>query len=287
MSLLHANLQAFLAVHRCKTVMAASRVLGLGQTGVTQRIRGLERELGVTLFTRSRMGMTLTAEGEALLAYCAVAVESEARILNGFKGGGKVTEVELRVAGPTSFLSARVIQQCKGLFKAWPQLNLHFHINDSATREELLKRGLADIVALSPHQVPLECDSKLLVPDAYMLVGHPSWEGWSLQKILAEQRLFAFHPDDATSLTYLQQFGLLRYLKRPRLYVNENFALQQLLMAGAGIGILLTEIAAPLLRKRRLIALNDAKIMKDPIALAWYPRTEMPAYFRAVIDAIH
>ena len=67
MSLLSPTLEAFWAVVRKGTVQDASHILGITQTGVTQRIRSLEKQLKTTLFTRSRKGMKLTAEGEALL----------------------------------------------------------------------------------------------------------------------------------------------------------------------------------------------------------------------------
>lgn len=51
------NLQAFLAVVRAGTVIGASGELGLTQTGVTQRIKAIERDVGAALFTRYRLVM--------------------------------------------------------------------------------------------------------------------------------------------------------------------------------------------------------------------------------------
>ena len=52
MSLLSPPLEAFWAVVRKGTVQDASYILGITQTGVTQRIRSLEKQLKTTLFTR-------------------------------------------------------------------------------------------------------------------------------------------------------------------------------------------------------------------------------------------
>ncbi|MBY0451706.1 MAG: LysR family transcriptional regulator, partial [Bdellovibrionaceae bacterium] len=60
MSLLSPPLEAFWAITRKGTVQDASKILGITQTGVTQRIRALEKQLKTTLFTRSRKGMKLT-----------------------------------------------------------------------------------------------------------------------------------------------------------------------------------------------------------------------------------
>ena len=286
MSLLSPQLQAFWAIHESSTVMGAAKRLALGQTAVTQRIRALERDLGVTLFTRSRKGMTLTPEGKSLLHYCLQAKELEGRTLSELKSGGIESDVELRISGPTSFISGRVVLQFGEIFKKWARLNIQFVIDDGENRLDLLKRGLADIVVLHPHQVPLELDSKVVRPDEYFLLGHPSWKDRKLVDILEKERLFAFHPDDSTSLNYLKSFDLLRFLKRPRLFANENRALSTLLCMGVGFGILSREIAFPLLESRSLIKLNQGKVLKDILSVAWYPRPEMPPYFKEVIAAI-
>jgi DNA-binding transcriptional LysR family regulator len=67
---------------------------------------------------------------------------------------------------------------------------------------------------------------------------------------------------------------------------SKDEALSNLLCEGVGFGILSREIAEPLIEKRKLIKLNQGRSMKDPLALAWYPRAEMPDYFKDVIEAI-
>ncbi len=74
MSLLSPQLEAFVAITRYRTVHAAAVDLHITQTAVTQRIRTLETRLRTTLFTRTRRGMLLTPEGEALLRYCHAAI---------------------------------------------------------------------------------------------------------------------------------------------------------------------------------------------------------------------
>ena len=286
MSLLSANLQAFLAVYEKSSVSAAAAVLRIGQTAVTQRIRSLENEIGVSLFTRSRKGMKLTTEGKSLLNYCLRAKELEGQTFSELKNTNSVVEIELKIVGPTSFISGRAIPNCKDVFQKWPQLNLQFNIDDRENRLELLKQGLVDIAVLYPHQVPPELDSKIVKPDEYILLGHPSWKGRDLKEILQNERLFAFHENDHTSLNYLKSFNLLRFLKRPRLFVNENLALSNLMKYGVGFGLLSKEISEPILKKGELIELNRGHVLKDPLALAWYPRSKMPTYFKDVIRSL-
>ncbi|PJB09950.1 MAG: LysR family transcriptional regulator, partial [Gammaproteobacteria bacterium CG_4_9_14_3_um_filter_38_9] len=81
MSLLSPNLIAFMAIVKHKTVHGAADAIHLTQTAVTQRIRSLEKQLKTTLFVRTRRGMVLTQEGEALWRYCMAAKSLEGEAL--------------------------------------------------------------------------------------------------------------------------------------------------------------------------------------------------------------
>ncbi|HTH96369.1 MAG TPA: LysR substrate-binding domain-containing protein [Stellaceae bacterium] len=63
------DLGFFLAVANAGGIGRAAHDLHTVQSNVTQRIRGLERELGAQLFHRSKRGVTLTAMGGRLLPY--------------------------------------------------------------------------------------------------------------------------------------------------------------------------------------------------------------------------
>ena len=51
------------------SLTAAAEVLFVTQPSLTAALRELEQELGITLFLRSRKGLTLTTAGEEFLAY--------------------------------------------------------------------------------------------------------------------------------------------------------------------------------------------------------------------------
>lgn len=286
MSLLSHNLQAFLAVVKQGTVHGAAGDLKLTQTGVTQRLRALESDLGTTLFLRSRKGMTLTQEGQALLRYCRGTEELEGETLSQILGAGKDRPVFVSIAGPTSAMTARIVDQCSDLYAAWPNLYLNFLITDSVERVNFVRSGKATLAIVPPEQVPREMDSKKLRPDKYILVGSPRWKGRRLSDILGEERVIDFDEPDPTSLSYLRKFGLLSQLKRPRLFVNNNEAIIKYFSHGIGFGTLTQEIAKPHVERGTLIVLNGGAVMEDPLALVWYPRPEMPGYFRAILDAV-
>src|SRR4051812_38504921 len=114
MILMNSALQAFTAIVKTGSVHGAARTLGLTQTAVTQRLKSLEAGLRLTLFLRSRRGMTLTDDGSALLKYCRASEELEGEF-QARVSGKTPGDVSLTIAGPTSALSTRVVENCSGL----------------------------------------------------------------------------------------------------------------------------------------------------------------------------
>jgi DNA-binding transcriptional LysR family regulator len=286
MMLAHAQLPTFVAVAELLNLSAAAKKIGITQTGATQRIKSLEQALGVTLFTRSRSGMRLTEEGRLLLRYCTEASSLEGQILSGIRGGGHTREVELCIVGPMSLLAGRVVPRYSEIAHRWPNLNLRFVIDSNANRLNQLKRGTCDLAFVFPHEVGLELGSKRIRPVEYLLVATSKWTDRPLNDILETEKLLAYHPGDTTGVDYLRTFDLLERFKRSKLCASENITLIRLIERGMGFGVLPREIAEPLIDEGKLLCLNQGRSHKSPFALAWYPRKEMPDYFREIVRMI-
>jgi LysR family transcriptional regulator, chromosome initiation inhibitor len=286
MSLLDPRLEAFFRVAQNGTVHGAAKELNLSQTGVTQRLRSLERQLKTTLFIRSRMGMKMSHEGQALFRYCQNALELEGSVFNEVSGSRSHTTVRITVAGPTSIVSSRIIPSCTSLYKEFPNLALSYQLDDRENRIELLKKGLVQLAIVSPQEVALEMDSKRLKPDKYVLVASPNWKGRKVHEVVKNERIVDFYESDETTTNYLKKFDLISEAKSDRIFANTNFALISLLKAGVGYGTLTQEVAATSISRGELITLNQSQVLEDPQALAWYPRKEMPLYFSRLVACI-
>jgi DNA-binding transcriptional LysR family regulator len=230
--------------------------------------------------------MRLTEEGQLLLRYCTAVSNLEGQFFSGIKGAGQTREVELCIVGPMSLLAGRVVPRYREIAHRWPSLNLRFIVDSNANRLNQLKRGACDLAFVFPHEVGLELDSKLVKPVEYLLVASSQWKDRPLKDILESEKLLAYHPADTTGIDYLKAFNLLDRFKRSRLCVSENITLIRLLELGLGFGVLPKEIAEPLIRENKLTVLNQGRSYKIPFALAWYPRKEMPDYFREVVQLI-
>ena len=286
MLIAHAQLPTFVAVAELLNLSAAARKLGITQTGATQRIKVLEQSLGTTLFIRSRRGMRLTEEGRLLLRSCTAVSNLEGQFLSGLSGAAHTREVELCIVGPMSLIAGRVVPRCREIARRWPGLQLRFVVDSNANRLNQLKRGACDLAFVFPHEVGLELDSKLVKPVEYLLVAATTWKNRVLKDILGSEKLLAYHEGDETGLNYLGTFDLLEQFRGSRFCANENVTLIRLLELGLGFGVLPREVADPLVAERKLVTLNGGRSFRIPFALAWYPRREMPEYFRDIVRMI-
>lgn len=286
MSLLSPQLQAFVAISKHKTVHGAASSIHLTQTAVTQRIRALEARLKTSLFVRTRRGMLLTSEGEALLRYCHAVHEIEGEALAQIKGAGIESEIQLGISGPTSIMHSRIMPQCFAVMKKFQNLLLHFDINDVENRVKALRNGAMQFVIIQQEDVAPEMMSKILKPERYVLVCSSAWKKRKLRDIIKTERIIDFDPADQMTFNYLKHFHLLDLAHHDRHFANRTEGLAMMLISGFGYGLLTTEFSKSYVERGQLIVLNSGKIFENIMALAWYARPEPPRYFTALINAI-
>lgn len=286
MSLLSPNLLAFMAIVKHKTVHGAASAIHLTQTAVTQRIRSLEKNLKVTLFVRSRRGMSLTQEGEALLRYCISAKALEGEALAHIQKTGLDTEVELSISAPTSIMRARIVPACLPIMKNFPNLLMHFDVDDAEDRHEKLRAGLVDLVILRQEHLRPEMQHKILHPEEYVLVGSAKWKGRRLKDIIQNERIIDFDKTDTVTFDYLKHYDLFDEANHGRYFVNRTENLALMVSSGIGYTTLAKEFAKPYVDNQELIILNNAKTLNISQVLAWFDRPEPPKYFSAVLQAI-
>jgi LysR family transcriptional regulator (chromosome initiation inhibitor) len=285
MSLLGPNLQAFLAVVKTKTVQGASKQIRITQTGVTQRIRALETQLEATLFTRSRQGMQLTPEGEALLRYCQSVRDLEGQTLAQIRGLGTDTEVRLTMLGPSGILRNRLVPQTLRVLKRFPNLLMTYEISDRRDGVEALKSGEVQFSVIPADQVPRDLAKKLLKPENFVLVGSREWRDRPIREIVSQERIVDFDADDTMTHEYLRKFKLLQDARPERHFVNDNKCLLRMYERGIGYGVLTRELAEQSVRNYKVEILQPQCSYEFCPALAWYPRAKPSACFQAIIDA--
>jgi DNA-binding transcriptional LysR family regulator len=90
----------FVAVAEAKSFAAAAIQLGVRRSSVSRGVAGLERELGVQLFSRTTRRVALTTGGEALYAKAAPQLQALKDTLGGMAERGQTPAGTLRVSAP-------------------------------------------------------------------------------------------------------------------------------------------------------------------------------------------
>ncbi len=283
MSLLSPTLEAFWAVVQKGTVQEASQILGITQTGVTQRIRSLEKQLQTTVFIRSRKGMKLTTEGESLLQYVKVSLENEGMALSKIQKAAFEHNIEIGISGPSSILRSRVIPNLLALKTKLPKIRFRFDLSDGNHNQEKLKNGHCDLAILEHHQVTKEMDSRILKAERYKLYVPKTWKKRKLAEIIENEAIIDFDAADRMTFQYLEKYRLKNKIQADRHYANNTDALMSMIEQGLGYSVLSEEFAK---KNGEIFDISPDQHFDYKIALAWYYRPEMPEYFRAIVKAL-
>ena len=174
------QLRYFLALADEKNFYRAAEAVGLTQSALTQSIAKLERDLGVTLFVRSKNGTVLTDHGRRLYEH-AQAISAQVQAARSellVRSGRQRTELSL---GVVPSLPDEVLMRLLGQIRERYQGHSIKLVKDwSANLLPLLERGAIDFAFISDHfmaaaAVP-EVRREPLFNDAVHVVvgeGHP------------------------------------------------------------------------------------------------------------------
>jgi LysR family transcriptional regulator (chromosome initiation inhibitor) len=284
--LLNDQLLGFIKICEMGSVLSAAQSMGLTQSALTQRLKSLEEKLGVSLFTRSRKGMTLTIEGRELEWHCRQILQSEGELLAKLQNNVKHRVVEIAICGPSSIMRSRMIKRLKPIFAEFPFLRWRFELIDTASGQHKLKTGDCHFAILPHFQVNAEFDSKVLKPERYIFVGHPKFKKMDLDQLLETVPIIDFDPNDEMTFEFLRKNKRFPSNLPARHFANNTDALKDLLIEGLGVSVLSQEFAEPYLKNKTLINLTPEWLLEYPVALAWYPRKQSPEYFKEIIRCL-
>lgn len=196
----------FLEIARTGSVTRAARALGMSQPALTERLRGLERELGTDLFVRTKRGVRLSDAGRALMPHAERAVgaiDEGRRAVDRMRRG----EVGRLALGSAPAVSTYALPDVLRRFQqAHPRVQLSVRTGHS---EEILDLVLRDEVAVGLVREIRHPDVEAtpLYEDELILVVEPSHRFAARERIrigeLSREHLVTF--DRASSYNELTQ----------------------------------------------------------------------------------
>lgn len=174
---------ALLRVLECNSFSDAARVMGYTQSAVSQMIKALEEELGVTLLLRSRTGVTLTREGELLLPYIRDVANARRMLSEQAANFHGLQSGTIRIGTFTSVSSRLLPPVMKAFKEAHPNLRFELHQGVYSEIEEWVRAGVVDFGFTDASRVtPFVCEP--VFRDTMLAVlpeGHPLGENIFVQ----------------------------------------------------------------------------------------------------------
>lgn len=147
------QLRVFETVARLGSFTRAAEELHVAQSAVSISIRKLEEELALILLNRLEKKVSLTTEGEALLAHARQILEASAAAavemaeLRGLESG------EVRIGIPpmmSSYFFPVIIRDFRGRY---PQLKLSVNGEGAASIQRMISKGELDMGVIAGHRV--------------------------------------------------------------------------------------------------------------------------------------
>lgn len=282
----------FYTVARSGSLTKAADELFISQPAVSQSIRLLETQLGITLFNRGHKGMELSAQGGELIIDD---VEKAIRLLCSVED--KVSALRhsaqgtLRIGASETIFQYCLADQIVEYHKLYPEVKFELTSDVSPKIIEYLKADRCDVGFLN---LPLEVDEGVVVGETVMLLndifvaGEPykDLKGkkisvWELQKyplLLMEE-----HTVSRTSFNhYCENLGLNL---QPTIEIDSWGFMKQLVVDGMGIGCIPREYARNKIISGQLFELDVEPLLPTrSVGIALPKNASMSYALRAFVN---
>ncbi len=256
---------------------AAARVLGISPSAVSKSVQRLEERLGLRLFTRTTRSLTLTAEGRDLyeralrLLHEAEAIEQAAVAARSEPAG------VLKIAASLPMGAHLLGPALPGFRARHPGLSIDLRLNDRMV--DIIEEGvdvairageLADSRLLSrrlaPHRV-----CTFASPDYLRRRGTPKHPGDLIHHDCVNFR----YQSSGQELRWPFQIGgrVVEITPEPGIIVDGSDAVAAVLVAGGGIGISPTYVAASYVSRGELVPVLHAFSVQRTVITALWPES--------------
>ncbi len=148
MNITFRQIRYFIAVAEARSISGGSGAVGISQSAVTDAIRTLELETGVTLFHRHAKGVTLTHEGHQFLRHARSIIGALADMAEGVGRDGDHVEGKVRI-GLTPVVTGYFLSDLLSRFqRLFPRIEVTLVEDRRSYIEHLLVNGEIDLALL-------------------------------------------------------------------------------------------------------------------------------------------
>jgi DNA-binding transcriptional LysR family regulator len=270
------QLQFFIAAAEAGSVTGAARALSISQSSVTEAIRALEDDLGVSLFDRQARGLEITHKGSAFLRHARQILADVATARSAFRDEAETARGRLSL-GVTSLVAGYVLSDILSRFRrAHPQVELNVIEDNGDYLQHLLIGGELDVAVMLTSSVKdrmaLHVETLLVSPYRLWLpLGHPLAQQEAIAPAdVAGQPLIQLMVDEIEEPTRRLTAALPM---RPEIAFRTRSveAVRSLVATGAGLAILPSLVYRPWSLEGDRIEIRDVSgdLPSVQVGLAW------------------
>lgn len=139
------TLRTFIALSQIKNFTKTAQQLFVAQSTVTNRIRDLEQELGVTLFSRTRKQVDLTPAGQKFLPYAQKFVSLEITALQDIQVSPTYTQ-EIMIGTTNTIYECHLQKKLRAYLQQKPPISLGVTIGHTPDMLQALQEKTLDAV---------------------------------------------------------------------------------------------------------------------------------------------
>jgi DNA-binding transcriptional LysR family regulator len=268
----------------------ASRTLGLTPSAVSQQIRQLERETGVTLLRRSTRRMVLTDAGEAFYEGCRTMVAAARSAHERLTGLQEGVLGELSISAPVGFATTHLARALVPLLEAHPGLSLRLLATDDL--QDLMRERIDIAIAIGTAPPATSLVRRHLADWTNVIVAAPAYLKARGTPRTADD--LAGHDFVALPVWHHgadvlkgPDGGRHRITFNRRVTSNNQLTLKQLAIAGCGLGLNVEpEVVEELADGGLVRVLPDWSLPMLGVDALLPPRTKQPAKVRAALEAL-
>jgi DNA-binding transcriptional LysR family regulator len=279
-------MQAFVTVVDCASQTAAADKLGLSRPVISRLIAELEDWTGARLMHRTTRRLNLTPAGAQVLPLCRrmLAMALEMRAV------GTAPEDEpkglLRITASTSFGQAQLMRAVTEFVGRYPQVNVDMVLLDRTVNliDERIDLAIRITNELDPNLIArrlTRCRSVVCASPHYVQT-HPLVN--TIEDLTRHNCLT--HSYHSSSLWHFTRDGQPQNVAvTGNLSSNDSITTLQAALFGAGVALLPTYLAAPLIGQGQLVALlKDYEPLQMSIFAVYASRKHMASALRAMLD---
>ena len=274
----------------CKVIELASfskvaRKIGYSQSAVSQTIKSLEKELGVSLIDRKKDGITLTSDGKEFLPYLEAIYSAECALEQKHK---EITGLENSIIrlGTFTSVSRNILPQLMKQFKKiYPNVNFILKQGEYTSIQKWVQTNSVDFGFVNSNAVS-GIDVEVLYEDEMLAVLPPNHplaqnETISLAQLAKEPFILLDEGDYSVIMNAFQKLNLSPQIEYE---VYDDYSILAMVRQGLGVSAMYGLVLNGLEKGLQIRPIREKPTR--PVALAWQNKNTMSLASRRFMEFI-